>query len=325
MTGKVPAAVRALVRWNPERERLWTRGPDAGSSFVADTELERLAYKYLTGRVRRGEIATTTASNHWSTLTVLGKVHGHRPVGQLGKRTIEKWLEARSSLKPSARRSQWSYVSAFCDWLVEEGHIVANPCRKMKPPKRPRIVPRTVDADAVRALLDVAPDARARAIVWLMVGEGLRCVSVSRLKVEDWSRRDQTLRVNGKGGHEHVIPVMDDVAHALTAYLAEHPATSGPMIRSYRQDWKPLAPGTLSHFMSAWMLLAGVKLASGDGISAHALRRTCASDVLDQSQDVRVASELLGHKHLSSIAPYIRNASLPKMREAMEGRDYRAS
>lgn len=322
MNPALPASQRAAERWATNRGSIWARGPDAGGQYVPRTPLGALVYKYLTGRVRRGELLPLTASNHWSALAVLMEVHGNRPVEHLGKPTIERWLEARTHVKPSTKRNQWSMVSQFCEWLVDEQILRSNPCRKMKAPRRLHTAPRTLEGPAVGTLLDVAPDARATAIVWLMVGLGLRCVSVSKLKIEDWSRRDQVMRVIGKAGHEHEVPVIPEVAAALTRYLAEFPATVGPLVRSYKQPWRSLSPGAISNLMSEWMLAAGVKQAPFDGIGAHALRRTCASDVLDNCGDLRTISALLGHLDLASAAPYLRHAGLPRMREAMAGRDY---
>lgn len=57
-------------------------------------------------------------------------------------------------------------------------------------------------------------------------------------------------------------------------------------------------------------------------MSAHALRHTAASDVLDRSNDLRIVQEMLGHRNLATTSIYLRRASLTQMREAMEGRTY---
>lgn len=40
----------------------------------------------------------------------------------------------------------------------------------------------------------------------------------------------RTLRVIGKGDHQRLLPISEETWMALTAYLAEHPATSGPLV-----------------------------------------------------------------------------------------------
>lgn len=73
------------------------------------------------------------------------------------------------------------------------------------------------------------------------------------------------------------------------------------------------------------MRLAGVKVRALDGRSAHALRRTCASDVADRA-DLRVVQQILGHSDLAVTSRhYLRPVPLDEMREAMEGRSYLAA
>lgn len=303
----------------------WATYHEQGSRILSDGTLLPHICRYISGRVRRGEVTQGTASACWSPLTTLAKAHGHRPVDHLGRGTLLRWKELRSHLKPSTQTTQWSMVVGFCDWLAAEKLIGQNPCSTIRAPRRPRSVPRALESDDVARTLEVAPDARAKAIVWLMVDMGLRCCEVSGLGVEDWLRKDQLMRVTGKGRHEREVPVPGGARRALDAYLAEHPASSGPLFRGYTNSSQhdSLKPGTLSHYVSAWMLAAGVKHASGDGVSAHALRHTAASDVLDRCGDLRVVGEMLGHRHLSSSAPYLRRAGMGRMREAMEGRTYR--
>lgn len=302
---------------------LLARELEAKGDDLAGGTLTPLVCRYIRGRVQRGEITTTTASGLWSALDTLSEAHGARPVKQLSRDTLLRWRTLRAHLKPSTQCSQWSMVAGFCAWLVDEGYVRTDPTRGMKAPRRPRSVPRALEVDDIAALLEVVPDTRARAIVWLMVGMGLRCIEVHRLNIEDWQRNDRVMRVVGKGSHERIVAVPVAAARPLDAYLIEWPATSGPFIRTYRASAQALKPGTLSHWISDWMRLAGVKRASRDGVSAHALRHTCASDVLEESGDLRTVMEMLGHQHLSSTSVYLRRAGIPKMREAMEGRTYR--
>jgi site-specific recombinase XerC len=283
------------------------------------------ASAYIAGRARRGELGRDAVRGYRATLLQLARAHGNRPIERFGRATIERWQEDLATAKRSSMRTKWSQVNRFCDHLVREGVIRTNPCDDMEAPRRPRSVPRAIDADQVSAVIACAPDARARAILWLMVGLGLRVVEVHRARVEDWSRRDQVLTVRGKGDHERLVPVIPPVAKALDAYLGEHPATVGPLIRSYRTPHRPLSRRDLGAMVSRWLTEAAVKLAPGDGCSAHALRHTAASDVLDACGDLRVVQELLGHTHLSSTSVYLRRSRLGEVRDAMDGRWYGTS
>lgn len=287
-----------------------------GERVVAGT-LGPLTHAYAAERMRRGEIVATTLTQYRSVLGKLERAHGNRPLDQYGKGTIDRYLDSVGQLKPSSRASAWTIVCGFSRWLVDNGRIRRDPTAKIKAPKRPRTEPRALDGDAVDALRAIVPDARAAAIVWLELGMGLRRIEVHRLNVEDWSRRDELVRVVGKGSHERTVPVPTGAAEALRVYLGQYPATVGPLIRGYTTG-RRLSLSALSHYMARWMYEAGIKHGPRDGVSGHALRHTCASDVLDACDDIRVVQELLGHADLSTTARYLRRARIGKLREAME-------
>jgi site-specific recombinase XerC len=67
---------------------------------------------------------------------------------------------------------------------------------------------------------------------------------------------------------------------------------------------------------------SGVKVAAWDGMSGHALRHTCATEVLDSCHDLRAVQELLGHDSLQSTQVYLGRFGAERLRAAMEGRTY---
>ena len=71
------------------------------------------------------------------------------------------------------------------------------------------------------------------------------------------------------------------------------------------------------------MAAAGLKNRPRDGVSAHALRHTAASDVMDRCHELRTVQAMLGHASIAATEIYLRRANLGQLREAMEGRDYR--
>ena len=59
-------------------------------------------------------------------------------------------------------------------------------------------------------------------------------------------------------------------------------------------------------------------------MSAHALRRTCASDMLDQGANIRHVQQVLGHA-IATTQLYLRAAEAHELRSVVEGRSYLAS
>lgn len=286
--------------------------------------LTQLINRYLQGRRRRGEISARTTKQLAYTLAGFDRSFGNRPLEYLKRRALERWLEQIGHMSPMSRRGQISAVRGLCRWLVDEGLIAEDPTLKLAKVRVPRVVPRALPQQDVGQLLERVPDQRARVIIALMVGCGLRCIEVSRLTMGDYDPAGRTITVVGKADHERLLPLPKFVHDELTRYLnLVGIRQGGPLICHAFNQNKPLGPTTLSAYVSRWMTAAGIKHGRGNGRSAHALRHTAASDVLDGGADLRTVQEMLGHKQLSSTAIYLRRAHLGQLREAMEGRDYR--
>jgi site-specific recombinase XerD len=69
---------------------------------------------------------------------------------------------------------------------------------------------------------------------------------------------------------------------------------------------------------------AGIKRFNGDGRSAHALRHTCAHDLLEQTQNVYAVQLALRHRSITSTQIYLRG-SVRDLRATMGGRRYGAA
>jgi len=285
------------------------------------TTLTNLSVQYLAERERRGEIGKRTAKGMRYSLRSLDASFGNRPLGHLGKRAVERWLEQVGHLSPATRRNHLSTCRGFCRWLVELDLIEADPTEHVAKVRQPRSVPRALRHDHVGRLLSSLPDERARVIVMLMVGCGLRCVEVSRLRVTDYDPHSGTILVRGKGGHERELPVPHAVRAAVDPYLCHVGVIAGPLVRS-KDGLAGLNPCTISTYVSRWMSDAGLKVGRWDGRSAHALRHTAASDVLEGGAGITVVQAMLGHSSAAVTSIYLRHASLGQLRDAMEGRSY---
>lgn len=285
--------------------------------------LTSLITEYLTERRNRAELTRRTARNLRYCLDSLDVSFGNRPLHHLTPRVIDRWLETVGHLAPSTRRNHLSAARTFCAWLVRCGKLKANPCEDVPPIRQPRSVPRAMSTADLAALYRVLPDQRAKVIVELMLGLGLRCVEVSRLAVEDYDPVSATIEVTGKGSHQRVLPVPTLTGHVIGTYLDQVGVVAGPLIRSPRTG-RGLSAPTISTYVSRWMDAAGLKSRPWDGRSAHALRHTALSDVLERCHDIHVVREMAGHTNIATTSIYLRRANIGQLRDAMEGRRYAA-
>jgi site-specific recombinase XerC len=281
------------------------------------TALEDLTVTYMTGRLKRGEIAKTTHERHSGILRMFAAHYGARPVERLSVKDIDRWREERSHTGAATRQTEWSVVRCFARWLVAERVIRRDPFEGRRGPKVPRHTGRALTADECEALERVLPDERAWAIYSLMRWVGLRRTEVATLQMGDWDRRAGVLRVIGKGSHERDEPVPAWVAARLKAYVLVAGQRGGALIQ--RQDGSGgLSPARIGDLMREWMSAAGIKARAFDGRACHSLRHTIASELVESGADVMTVQALLGHVTLAATQVYLRRASVARVLAALE-------
>jgi len=280
------------------------------------TELQRA---YIAERVGVGAFTGRTPSQVRYRLAGFSASFGKRPLSQLTEKAIHRYLATIADRSQATRSAYLSTVRRFCVWLHRHGAISTDPTQNIDPVPRPRRVPRALGHDSITACLEACRDERDRAVIMLAVGCGLRRAEIAGLRWCDFDDQSRTLFVKGKASNERMVPVPAEVYAALAPIRS---AQSAPIIA--RQAGAPgcLSPFTIWDIVNRVLKDAGVKMASGDGRSTHSLRHTCASDVLDQSGDLRVVQQMLGHADLKTTSIYLRVANLGDVRSAMEGRDY---
>lgn len=276
---------------------------------------------YVKTRIAIGRWNRGTAKSNRYHLNTLRDSFGKRPLDQLGPAAIERWLSTVNHLEPASKRTYASTIRGFCRWLVRERKIRRDPCTDLCI-DQPRLLRRNMTRADVAELLNSVPDLRGRCVVWLMVGCGLRCIEVTRLGIGDYDRHTLTLRVVGKGGHERMVPVPIEAIAPIDAYLNSVRSTAGPLIRSLNHPTRGIKPKTLSGLVSQWMTEAGIKSHAYDGVSAHALRHTFATDVWQNSRNLAAVKELLGHANIATTSRYIGPTNMDDLRNAVQGREY---
>jgi len=290
----------------------WVRGDD-----TVETTLGALALAYTLERERRRELRPGSITTQRHALSTFVRSAGwDLPVKRLKPSHVEKWME-RGDHSPATLRNQLSILRGFCRWLVKRGHTKADPTLDIAAPRQPRYLPRGLPLPKVASALDASPDTRATLILSLMVQEGLRCCEVSSLELGDVDPTERLILVRGKGGHERVLPVSDETTRALAAYLTEHPARVGPVIRSYSRPGRGIGARHISALVSAWLH------DSGADATAHALRHTAATDMLRAGAHVRDVQNALGHQSLATTQRYMPWV-VGDLRKAMGGRTYKA-
>lgn len=283
-------------------------------------DLHGLVLRYVAGRVARHELAASNAPNVRWVLLYFAAACPDDP-RRLRRHHVETWLDAQR-VAASTLRTRLSIVRTFCRWLVLASYVRQDPTAGIQGPRNVRHLPRALPREHVGATFGSCPDTRARLIVSLEVQEALRRAEVARLQMADVDLRQRLLFVRGKGDAQRFVAITDETLRVLSAYLAEHAVSAGPLIRSRSNPSRGVSPATIGRIVSRAMWDAGIKRRAWDGVSGHALRHTAASDMLDEGADVRQVQGVLGHGSLLTTQRYLRRIDAASLLPVMNGRRY---
>lgn len=248
------------------------------------------------------------------TLEILGKWMDEQNLALdgMGERHITSFalaLKARGQSRNS-RRIEMVHIRIFFRWLHATKRIASDPARHMDPPRPAFMLPETLDESTIRKLIEsVNPDdvplgTRDRAILELLYSSGLRVSELTSLKLEHYDSEDQFLRITGKGGKTRYVPVGQQAALSLSAYLAKsRPALVGKRTGSHiflSRRGQALTRERIRQIIKERAAFAGID----KRVYPHLIRHSFATHLLEHGADLRIIQELLGHSDIATTQIY---------------------
>lgn len=167
--------------------------------------------------------------------------------------------------------------------------------------RRPHKLPVVLSPEEVVQFFDHIPGLRHRAVLMTCYGAGLRVSEAVALKVGDIDSQRMLIRVaQGKGRKDRYVMLSPRLLEVLrTWYRAARPPRDGYLFPSWR---------TRRHLGSTAVQVAvrQASLACGlhKRITAHTLRHSFATHLLENGTDIRVIQVLLGHSQIDTTARY---------------------
>jgi integrase/recombinase XerC len=210
-------------------------------------------------------------------------------------------------LAPSSLARTLSAWRSYFRWLARHGAIAHNPCDSLRPPKRPKPLPKVLGIDQAQALLDVKVDGllerRDKAMFELFYSSGLRLSELAGLDVGDGlDFAEGTVTVVGKRRKTRTVPMGGKAMAALSDWLAGRAEIAGegePALFVGRRGNR-LNPRTIERRLDLWARRAGL----GMHVHPHMLRHSFASHLLESSGDLRAVQEMLGHANIATTQIY---------------------
>ena len=237
-------------------------------------------------------------------------------------------------------------VRSWFKWLARSGFVASNPALLVSTPKLPKHLPRVPGIEELNRVLNslnsgateekslnakgaksakvrngeeresAAWPARDRVIFELLYGSGIRNSELCGLDLASILWGDDAIRVFGKGRKERLVPLGDEAAAAIRAYMPERKERleaagkgklvggsdgGGPLLMNLRARGScRLTTRSVGRIVKQIALSRGLAA----DVHPHTLRHAFGTHMLEEGADLRAIQEMLGHERLSTTQRY---------------------
>ncbi|MBO5649108.1 MAG: tyrosine-type recombinase/integrase [Clostridia bacterium] len=229
---------------------------------------------------------------------------------------------------------KYSCLNSFFLYLIRKEYLLANPLDRAEKISRneskhaPRVIklqPQEIPAllDTVEGRGDHIPEdclntltkrqrsalARNRvrdlAIITVLLGTGIRVSECVGINISDLDLENCTLEVDRKGNRRQKIALSDEVIDALSAYLEKRrsitPASeleTDALFLSERR--KRMSVQTVEVLVHKYTTLIGTR----EHITPHKLRKTYGTELYNETGDIFLVAQALGHNDVNTTKQY---------------------
>jgi site-specific recombinase XerD len=234
------------------------------------------------------------------------------PLEKASADTVSRYAVAllQDNYRTSTIRAHLAGIAKFVRWLREKRDFPVPKFYEPDLPRTKRKVKDTLPQDALAQFFQSANalDEPMRAAALLLPCSGLRCGEMvalplaclkrQRLTLDGKAKEVLMLQVTGKGGHERMVPLLDEGAIVLVQYLKGW--------RRGHRDTKWLFPGRSGHMATRTLRKAVQQIRRPLGLSytPHSMRRTYLTTLYRQGVEPIVLAKIAGHGNVQVLVDH---------------------
>lgn len=221
--------------------------------------------------------------------------------------------ESPSDLDPEAIREYQLYLkdvrlmspqsincfTAAAKFLYQETLELPWSNAHFKRQRTPNSLPVVLSKEEVERFFEPIGILKHRAALMVCYGSGLRISEAAKLKVSDIDSKRMLLRVvRGKGAKDRYSVLSQRLLEVLRVYWKQQKPTD--YLFPGRKPGTHIGEATLQQVCRDAAFLSGIQ----KRVTAHTLRHSFATHLLENGEDIRVIQVLLGHKRIDTTARY---------------------
>jgi integrase/recombinase XerD len=246
--------------------------------------------------------------------------HYRRPPEEMGGEDVRAFLV---DLLEVRKLSRSSLIQALCALKFFYSDVLHRSfeVEDLRFAKRRRKLPTVLSESEVKRVLEATTDLKEQVIVMTLYSGGLRLSELLHLKVKDIDSTKMQIRVrNGKGAKDRNVVLARTLLNALRCYFLQYRPQTWLFYGQTPQH--QLNERVVQRMVSRLGEQAGLR----HHITAHTLRHSFATHLLERGTEVPYIQELLGHRSIKTTMLYTRVSprALNKVISPLDRLDWKA-
>ena len=279
------------------------------------TALHQAAVQRMSETLTRRQYAFNTKKSYIAALRGYLVYFKERDPTSITKAEIETYLLHKVEHGQVAESTQNLIINAIKFYYE---HVLGLPRTRydIARPRKHDPLPKVLAREEVSKMLSLTQNLKHKCMLMLLYGGGLRLSEVLELIPEDINSKRMTIKVRrSKGKKDRVVPLPERLLTPL---------------RNYYRTFEPLTwlfeGATVGERYSPRSLQKVVKTAAGRAnierpVTAHMLRHSYATHLLEAGTDIRYIQEVLGHNSIKTTERYTHVAMSQKPVSPLDGLD----
>jgi site-specific recombinase XerD len=191
-------------------------------------------------------------------------------------------------------------IKNFFNFFESENLITTNPSSEIKHPKYKNDLPKILKPIEYRSLRDACRnDARATAIVELMLQAGLRIKEIENLKLDNITENELIIEIY-ESHSQRIVPLNNSAKSALKKYIEDSRQETKSKNIFVTKSGRTLLARNIRSLLNRYFNKAEIK-----GIKVNDLRNTFIVFQLKAGVPLDIVSQVAGHKRISTTEKYL--------------------
>lgn len=242
-------------------------------------------------------------------LEFLDKYHKINNPNKLTKKGLNNYLSnIRKKYSSASYARKLTAIKSFYKFLHLENEIDVDDAKTIEAPKTKTKLPVVLTVEEVNKLFNTIDNNttlgfRNIALLEFIYGSGLRVSELLNIKLKDLHLSESYIIVTGKGDKERIVPISQSAVSSCRKYLnfgREKLLKKRSDFLFLNNNGSQLSRQGFHKILKGLAKEADIK----NNISAHTLRHSFATHLLENGMDLRTLQILLGHEDISTTQIY---------------------